>query len=47
MPPVGTRLSVYRDGKNIGAAQTTEPVRAHLTTADVVQGEIRVGDEAR
>jgi len=47
MPPVGTRLSVYRGDKNIGAVRITEPVRAMLATADIVQGEVRVGDEAR
>ena len=47
MPPVGARLNVYRGDKNIGAVQITEPVRARLATADVVQGEVHVGDEAR
>ena len=47
MPPVGTRLNVYRGDKSIGAIQITEPVRARLATADVVDGDVRVGDEAR
>lgn len=47
MPPVGTRLNVYRGDKNIGAVRITEPVRSRLATADIVQGEVRVGDEAR
>ena len=47
MPPVGTRLNVYRGGKNVGAVRITEPVRARLATADIVQGEVHVGDEAR
>jgi hypothetical protein len=47
MPPIGTRLNVYRGDKNVGAVQITEPVRARLATADIVQGEVRVGDEAR
>jgi hypothetical protein len=47
MPPVGTRLNVYRGDKSIGAVQITEPVRARLATADIVRGEVRVGDEAR
>jgi hypothetical protein len=47
MPPVGTRLNVYRGDKSIGAIQITEPVRARLATADVVEGDVRVGDEAR
>ena len=47
MPPVGTRLNVYRGDKNTGAVQITEPVRAQLATADIVQGDVRIGDEAR
>ena len=47
MPPVGTRLNVYRGDKNIGAVRITEPVRARLATADIVEGEVHVGDEAR
>ncbi len=47
MPPVGTRLNVYRGDKNIGAVRITEPVRARLATADILQGEVHVGDEAR
>ena len=47
MPPVGTRLNVYRGDKYIGAVRITEPERARLATADILQGEVRVGDEAR
>jgi hypothetical protein len=47
MPPVGTRVNVYRGGKRVGTVRITEPVRAPLATADVVDGEVRVGDEAR
>ena len=47
MPPVGTRLNVYRGDKNTGAVQITEPVRAQLATADILQGDVRIGDEAR
>ena len=47
MAPVGTRLSVYRGGKEVGAVRVTEPARAQLATADIVQGEARVGDEVR
>ena len=46
-PPVGTRLNVYRGDKNIGAVRITEPTQASLATADIVEGEVRVGDEAR
>lgn len=47
MPPVGTRVSVYRGDKRVGTVRITEPVHAPLATADVVDGEVRVGDEAR
>jgi hypothetical protein len=45
MPPIGTRLKVYRAGKRAGAVQLTEPVRARFATADVLAGEIHIDDE--
>jgi hypothetical protein len=47
MPPAGTRLNVYRGDKNIGAVRITDPVRSRLATADIIEGEIHSGDEAR
>jgi hypothetical protein len=47
MPPVGTRVNIYRGDKRVGTIRITEPVHAPLATADVVDGEVRVGDEAR
>jgi len=47
MPPVGTRVNIYRGDKRVGTVRITEPVHAPLATADVVDGEVRVGDEAR
>ena len=47
MPPVGTRVNVYRGDKRVGTVRITEPVNAPLATADIVDGEVRVGDEAR
>jgi hypothetical protein len=47
MPALGTRLNVYRGDKRVGTVRITEPVRAPLATADIVEGEVRVGDEAR
>ena len=47
MPAVGTRLNVYRGHIRVGTVRITEPVRAPLATADIVEGEVRVGDEAR
>ena len=46
MPPVGTRVNVYRGDKRVGTVRITEPVHAPLATADIVEGEVRVGDEA-
>jgi hypothetical protein len=47
MPLVGTELTVYRDGQRVGAVRITEPVRAPFATADIIEGELQVGDEAR
>jgi hypothetical protein len=47
LPPLGTHMTVYRDGKRVGTVQITEPVRARFATADILEGELRVGDEAR
>jgi hypothetical protein len=47
IPAVGTRVNIYRNGKWVGAAQITEPVRAQFATADIVEGEVHIGDEAR
>ena len=46
MPAVGTRLNVYRGHIRVGTVRITEPVRAPLATADIVEGDVRVGDEA-
>jgi hypothetical protein len=47
MPAPGTQVNIYRGGKRVGAVRITEPARAPLATADIVEGEARVGDEAR
>ena len=47
MPAIGKRLTVYREGKNRGEVQLTEPVRARFATADIITGEPRIGDEVR
>jgi hypothetical protein len=47
MPAVGTELMVYREDKRIGAVRVTEPVRAQFATADVIEGDLHVGDEVR
>ena len=45
MPAVGTRVNIYRNGKRVGAVRITEPVRAQFATADILEGEVHVGDE--
>jgi len=47
LPSLGTKLLVYRDGRRVGVIQITEPVRAQFATADILEGDLRVGDEAR
>jgi hypothetical protein len=47
VPAVGTRVNVYRGDKRVGAVRITEPVHTPLATADIAEGEVRVGDEAR
>ena len=47
LPAVGEKVDVYRGEKKVGVVRITEPVRAPLATADIVEGEIRTGDEAR
>ena len=47
MPAVGTRVTVYRAGQRVGEVQITDPVRVSFATADIRDGEVRVGDEAR
>ena len=47
MPPVGTRMTVYRNGEAIGEVQLTEPARTQFATADILSGDVQVGDEVR
>jgi myosin heavy subunit len=47
MPPAGTRMTVYRDDRPIGEIELTEPMRPQFATADILKGELQVGDEAR
>jgi hypothetical protein len=47
MPPVGTKLPVYRGTERVGEVQLTEPVRATFATADILSGDLIIGDEAR
>ena len=47
MPAPGTQVNVYRGDKQVGAVRITQPAHPPLATADIVEGEARVGDEAR
>ena len=47
MPSLGTELNVYRGERKVGRVRVTEPVRSRFATADVLEGELRGGDEAR
>jgi len=47
VPAVGTRVNVYRSGKQVGVVRITEPVRSQFATADILEGEVHVGDEVR
>lgn len=47
LPPIGRRLSVYRNGLKVGELKVTPPQRDVNTVADLVAGECRVGDEVR
>ena len=47
LPPIGARIAIYRGGQRVGEVQVTDPVRAGFATADIRDGDVRVGDEAR
>jgi hypothetical protein len=47
MPPIGSIFKVYRAGNPVGQIRTTEPTRAWLATADILNGELQIGDEVR
>jgi hypothetical protein len=47
MPAPGTQVTIYRGSKRVGAVRITQPTHPPLATADIVDGEARVGDEAR
>jgi hypothetical protein len=47
MPALGATLELYRAGKKAGSIRLTEPVRGRFATADILEGDARVGDEVR
>ena len=46
IPPLRSRLNVYRDDTSVGMIQLTGPVRDNLVAADIISGEVAVGDAA-
>jgi hypothetical protein len=46
IPPLSSRMNVYRDNTVVGVIQLTGPVRDNLVAADILSGEVAVGDEA-
>lgn len=47
MPAVKSELGVYRYDVFIGSIRVTEPVKAPLATADILNGTLKKGDEVR
>lgn len=47
VPAIGNTLNVYRKGEKIGEVKVTGPQRDNNTVADIVTGELLVGDEVR
>ena len=47
LPASGAQFGVYRQGAKVGVVQVSEPVRARFAAADILQGELRVGDTVR
>lgn len=47
LPSPGTRLNVYRDSLKVAELKITGPQRDLNTVADILLGDVRVGDEAR
>ncbi|MBC8001023.1 MAG: hypothetical protein H7X97_00430 [Opitutaceae bacterium] len=47
LPPIDQRLNVYRLGRKVGELKVTGPQQDTNTAADLLSGEIQIGDEAR
>ena len=47
LPQVGQQLGIFRLGKKIGQVRVSGPAWETYTVADIVDGEIWVGDEAK
>lgn len=47
VPTAGTQLSLYRGKERVATVKATEPMKPPLVTADVLDGDVRKGDEVR
>ncbi len=47
LPAVGDRLIVYRQGTMVGELKVSGPELNSNTVADMIKGDVQVGDEAR
>ena len=47
MPPIDSRLSVYRKGLKVAELKVTPPQQNNFTAADIIAGECQEGDEVR
>lgn len=46
VPSVGAGLSIFRGGRMVGSVKITEPIKAPLASADIVNGTLASGDLA-
>ncbi len=47
IPAKEQKLNVYRENRKVGELRVTGPTEGTITAADILAGEILVGDEAR
>jgi len=47
VPTAGSQLSLYRGKERVATVKATEPMKPPLVTADVLDGDVRKGDEVR
>jgi type IV pilus biogenesis protein CpaD/CtpE len=47
IPPLNTRLNVYRAGQKVAELNLSGPIRNSNVVADIRAGETKVGDEVR
>ncbi len=47
LPQVGQRMNVYRRGLKVGEIKISGPEMSRYIAADIVAGEVQMGDEAR